>query len=510
MVSENNKTIVKNTLLLYFRMILIMAVSLYTVRIVLSALGVVDYGIYNVVGGIVSMFTFLSSSMASASQRFFAFELGKNDSEKLKQTFSLTLLIYFGIALLAIIVAETVGLWFLNNKMIIPEERLSAANWVYQFSIMSFVITILITPYKAVIIARENMKIFASVSIVEVLIKLLVVYLILAFSVDKLKLYGFLILLTTILVSLIYYFYCRKNYKESRFSFYWEQEMFKELVSYSGWNMLGSLANVLKIYGTNILLNMFFGPIVNAARGVAFQVSNVLSLFAANFQLAVRPQITKLYAREEKEQMMSLIFSSTKFLYYLLMVLSLPVLLETELLISIWLKEVPEYTILFTKLLIINILIETINNQLVAALQAAGKIKLYQKVVSSLQLLLLPISYLFYKLGYSAEVTFYILIAITLICYIPQLLIVSRVVGLSIMKYIKDVIFVIIIVTAITYIIPSIILIKMEYGIPRFLYVVLTGFVSSAISIYFLGINGNERILVRNYISKKRDKLRKK
>jgi O-antigen/teichoic acid export membrane protein len=275
-------------------MILTMLVSLYTVRVVLNTLGVVDYGIYNVVGGVVAMFSFLSSTMASASQRFFAFELGRRDYDKLKQAFSLTLLIYIGIAILILVLSETVGLWFLNTQMTVPEERMNAANWVYQFSIFSFIMTILTVPYNSAIIAREHMKVYAYVSIIEVVLKLIIVYLLVFFSFDKLKLYAVLTFFVACLITFIYRTYCKRRFKECIYFFYWDANKFKEILSFAWWNMIGAMANIFKTQGINILLNVFFNPVINAARAIAFQVNSALTNFTNNFYMAVRPQITKL------------------------------------------------------------------------------------------------------------------------------------------------------------------------------------------------------------------------
>jgi O-antigen/teichoic acid export membrane protein len=281
--TENNKRIAKNTLMLYFRMLLIMGVSLYTVRIVLNTLGVEDYGIYNVVGGIVVMFSFLSNTMASASQRFFAFELGRKDYDQLKKTFSMTVTIYLIIAVIILILAETLGLWFLNTQLSIPVERMETANWVYQFTIFSFMMTMLTVPYNAAIVAHERMNVYAYVSIVEAFLKLLIVYILVLFSYDKLKLYAILMFGVTTFITLIYRTYCKRQFQECSYNFYWEKPLFKELIGYSGWNLFGAIAGILNNQGINILLNIFFGPIVNAARAIAYQVNTAVNQFVTNF-----------------------------------------------------------------------------------------------------------------------------------------------------------------------------------------------------------------------------------
>ena len=282
MISNTNR-IAKNTLLLYFRMMLIMIISLYTVRLVLNALGVVDYGIFNVVAGVIVMFSFLSNTLASTSQRYFAFEIGRNNKLQLKWTFNITVIIYIIISVVILILAETIGLWFLNNMMVIPSYRMEAANWIYQFSIFSFIITTLTIPFNALIIARENMKVYAYVGVIESLLKLLIVYLLVFMTYDKLILYAVLMFLNTCLISSIYCIYCWKKYEESQLKLYWNKNLFKTLLNFSGWNLFGGIAGVLHNQGVNILLNIFFGPIVNAARGIAFQVSTAVNQFVLNF-----------------------------------------------------------------------------------------------------------------------------------------------------------------------------------------------------------------------------------
>jgi O-antigen/teichoic acid export membrane protein len=500
---ENRQRLAKNTALLYFRMILIIIVSLFTVRVVLNILGVEDYGIYNVVGGVVTMFSFLSATMASASQRFFAFEIGRRDLTKLKQIFNLSFIIYIIISIVILLFAETIGLWFLNNKMVIPAERIVATNWIYQFAILSFLVTILTLPYNSSIIAHEDMRIYAFVSILEVVLKLGIVYLLFFFQKDKLIIYGGLLLFTTIIVSLTYRAICIKKYIECSFSFYWNKTIFKEMISYAGWNMVGAIANIFKNQGINILLNLFFGPIVNAARGVAFQVNSALNSFVTNIYMAVRPQITKAYASGEKAYMMQLVFQSAKMSYFLLLLLSMPVLLETNYILTLWLKIVPDYVVLFTRLLIINILIESMNNQLVAALQAVGKIKYYQAIVSTMLLLNLPISYLLLRLGYGPEVCLYISIAITIICFIPQIWIAHATTGMSIKSYFQQVIWIMFIVTIISSIIPYLFFSNIDYGLSRFLLVGFSWVISSLITIYYFGLTKNERIMVINILKTK-------
>jgi len=501
--NENNKRIAKNTLLLYFRMMLTMFVSLFTVRVVLNTLGVVDYGIYNVVGGIVIMFSFLSNTMASASQRFFAFELGRKDFLQLKRTFSLTVTIYAFISIVVLLLSETFGLWFLNTQMVIPAERMEAANWIYQFSILSFLVTIMTIPFNATIIAHENMKVFAYVGIVEVTLKLAIVYLLVIFSADKLKLYSCLWFVTTVIVSLIYYTICRKKYEESRFQFYWEKGLFFSLMSYSGWNLFGATAGILNNQGLNILLNLFFGPIINTARAIAYQISNAVNQFVYNFFTAVNPQITKYYASNEKIELFNLVFKSSKFGYYLLLLISMPVLLETKFILTLWLKDIPDYVVLFTRLVIIIALIDSLSSSLVTLALATGKIKKYQMIVGGILLLNLPVSYLFLKLGYPPQITLYITMMISIICLFARLWMLESMVELFVSDYIQKVLVPVIVISIVAYLIPLYLTIQLETNLLNFFIISSVGLISSVVSILLIGLSSSERKLIIQTIDEK-------
>ena len=321
MPSSNNKHIAKNTLMLYFRMILTMLVSLYTSRIVLNTLGVEDYGIYNIVGGVVILFSFFNNAMSNATQRFLSFELGQNNSVQLKRTFSMIINVHIGIAFLIFLLAETVGLWFLNTHINIPTERMKAANWVYQFSIFTFLINIIRVPYHATIVAYEKMSFYAYLSIIEVLLKLGVVFLIQISPLDKLIFYGFLIFVVSVLILLVYKIYCNKNFDAANYNFFWDTKLFKTLISFSGWSLFGSAANVSSKQGTDILLNIFYGVMVNAAMGIANQVNNAVNGFVQNFQTAFKPQIVKSYAANETDYLIRLIFQTSKFSFFYFIVL---------------------------------------------------------------------------------------------------------------------------------------------------------------------------------------------
>lgn len=495
--------------MLYIRMLLIMGVSLYTSRIVLNALGVEDFGIYNVVGGFVTMFGFLNGSMASATQRFLSFEIGKKNDKQLNNVFSMSVNIHFVIALVILVLAETVGLWFVNTQLTIPTERMEAAQWVYQFSILTFLVGVLSVPYNAAIIAHERMKVFAWVSIFEVSLKLLLVFLLLWVSYDKLKLYAILMFAVAVIIRLIYGMYCSRNFPESKFRWFWDQDLFKTIASYAGWNLWGSAALTLYGTGVNILLNIFFGPTVNAARAIAYQVKGAVNRFVQNFQMAMNPQIIKSYASNDLKYMHQLIFQGAKYSFFLLFALSLPILLETEIILRLWLKIVPEYTVIFTQLVIINILIDCISGPLMTAAQASGKIKLYQAVVGGLLLLNLPLSYGFLKLGFTPEVTLYVSILISLVALFARLKIISPLVDLSISGYLKNVVLRIMPVAIVACAAPFSLRYFLDEGFYRLAIVGLISLASVAPAIYLLGLTRVEQIFMRGKIKQLLLKIKK-
>nr|WP_262708777.1 oligosaccharide flippase family protein [Sphingobacterium corticibacterium] len=502
-METSNKRIAKNTLFLYFRMLLMMGVSLYTVRVVLDTLGVVDYGLYNVVGGIVIMFSFLSGTMSSASQRFFAFELGRKNHDALRKTFSMTMIIYGIIAVLILILAETIGLWFLNNKMIIPADRLEAVQWVYQFSILSFMMTMITIPYNAVIIARERMRVYAYVSIIEAVLKLLIVYLLVLFSLDKLKLYAVLMFVVTTLITLIYRMYCLRRFHECKFYFYWDKRLFKEIIGYSGWNLFGAIASIFNNHGINIILNLFFGPTVNTARAIAYRINSTMSQFVLNFMTASRPQITKYYATGEKDKMLALVFQTSKFCFILMFMLSIPLLLETNFVLEVWLKQVPEYVVLFTRLIIVATLIDSLSYPLTTAALATGEIKIYQLVVGGILILVLPISYMFLKLGFPPQSVFYLAIVGSVIAMALRLVMLRKMVALNITRYFLQVVIPILLVLVPSYIVPLFVIQEIQAGLLRFFVTTLVGLASSVLSVYLFALSKDEKRFVVNFIGNK-------
>jgi O-antigen/teichoic acid export membrane protein len=500
---SNTQRIAKNTLMLYFRQIVIMLVSLYTVRVVLNTLGAEDYGIYNVVAGVVTMFGFLSSSMAIASQRYFSFELGRGDFEQLKRIFNLNLVIYVLIAVLVLLLAETVGLWFVGNKLVIPQDRKSTTMWVYQFSILSFLFSILTSPYMAVIIAREDMKIYAYVTIVEVMLKLSIVFMLQFIPMDKLQLYGILMCMVTIVNTAIYRAICIRKYKECKLRLYWDKRLFREIIGYTGWNLFGASAGIFKFQMVNILLNQFFSPIVVAARGIASMVNNATISFSQNFNTAIHPQIIKHYAAGHKEEMFVLVFQGVKGTYFLMYLFVLPLVLEMPLVFSLWLKNTPEYAVLFTRLALMEALVDSISYPIMTAAQATGKNRLYQSVVGSILLSNLPFSWIILSLGAPAWAVMIIAIILSVIAFMSRLFIVKRLLDFPLGRFFENVILPICFVSVLAMIFPFVLCHILKYNFLRLLITVFVSFFSTCILIYVFGLHKSERVFVKNIIVNK-------
>lgn len=491
--SINNKRIAKNTLLLYVRMLFAMLVSLYTSRVILQTLGVEDYGVYNVVGGVITMFTFLNSAMSSATSRYITFEIGKGNMEQLKKVFSTALQIHAIIALLIVILGETVGLWFLMNELVIPDGRMDAAMWVYQCSVVTAVVTIMSVPYNADIIAHEKMSAFAYISVLEIILKLAIVYLLVVLPFDKLKVYAVLVLMVGLFIRYIYTRYCHKHFEESHYIHRIDKSLLKEMSSFAGWSFWGNLAGILYTQGLNMMLNIFFGPVVNAARGIATQIQSVVTQFVTNFQMALNPQITKTYASGELDKMHSLIFRSARFSFMLLFFLSLPIMLETNYILTLWLGIVPENTGIFARIIIGISLIYTIANPCVIANQATGKVKVYQAVVGGLLLLILPISYIVLKMGAPAYSVFIVHFCVESVAQFARMYMLRNMIDLPLWSYVKNIYLPIMGVVLLSVVLPLLVYNNMQEGIIRLLAVGMTCVVSVAMTSLFIGMTRNER-----------------
>lgn len=437
----NNKLIAKNTFVLYLRMLFTLGVSLFTTRELLRILGVEDFGLYNVVGGVVLMFGFLNNAMIASSQRFISFALGEGNLDKQKKVFSTSILIHITIATIILLLAETVGLWFLNTQMTIPSGRYDAVNWVYQAAIVSFIAQILQVPFSASVIAHEKMSFFALVSVLDSTLKLVIVYLLTVFDSDKLKIYSLLLLGITALNLILYISFTRIKFQECRFTLKVDKPLFKDMLSFAGWSFIGNFGFAAKDYGVNILLNIFCGPAVNAARGLAYQVMNAVNGFVANFQTAMNPQITKRYATGEVESMVSLVKNGSRYSFYLLSIIVIPLFVRAEYVLGLWLDEVPDMTLQFMRLTLIMGLINSMFGPLVTAMQATGRIKVFQITIAAIMTIDLPASYCFLKAGASPYSVMYVAIATAFIGLIARAILLNQLIKIDLKDFIINIVF---------------------------------------------------------------------
>lgn len=442
-MNENNlhkgRRIAKNTMLLYVRMFVLMLVGLYTSRVVLNALGETDYGIYSVVGGVVAMFTMISGALNSAVSRFIAFELGKGDLSRLNKVYCTSVNIQLLLALIVVILAEPIGLWFIENKMTIDPVRIPAATWVLHFSLLAFVVNLMSVPQMASITAHEKMSAYAYIGVLDGLLRLGVAFMILKSPIDRLVYYAMLMAAVVIVVRITYGIYCRLKFEECRYRLIFDGPLAKEMFSFAGWNFIGVTSGVLRDHGGNILVNLFSGPVVNAARGIAVQLNGSVQSFVTNFMTAVNPQITKSYAAGDHKYVFSLIGKSSRMAFYLLSLMAIPIIFNAELLLQLWLKEVPEHTVLFVQLFLMFAMSEALSLPLITAMLATGNIRNYQLAVGSVQLLNIPLSYLFLKLGAIPEITVVVAIALSQVCLFVRLMMFSRASGFSVLGFVNEV-----------------------------------------------------------------------
>ena len=481
-----------------------MGVTLYTSRIVLRALGEDDFGLYNVVGGIVAMFTFLNGALAGATSRFITYEIGRKDDVQLHKIFNVSLLTHIFIALVIVVLAETIGLWFLYNKMIIPPERFNAAFWVYQISIVSCVFSITQVPYSATIIAHERMKIYAYIGIVEVLLKLLIAYLIAKSKFDKLIFYAALLFGVQVIIMFYYRIYCRRQFAECRTKFVREKLLYKQMFVYAGSDMIGNLAGLAQGQGLNILLNIFFGPAVNAARGIAYQVQGAVTQFSGNFMTAVKPQIIKHYAKGEIKEMFELVYVSSQFSYYLMWLIILPLCLEADYVLTLWLGKYPDYTSSFLIFILILCLIQTLKTPRTIVLHATGKLLLANIVVGILLCSALPLGYLFLKLGGNPECVFWAANITMLLSEFISVFILRQYVEYNIVDYLLKVHLRCLIVTAVSLIGPY--LLYDTFIEPSFIRLILTILISAIsilITVWVIGVDKQMRTRIKLFLKEK-------
>lgn len=501
--SSSSKTIAKNTFMLYIRMFVMLAVSLYTSRVVLQVLGETDYGIYNIIGGVVVLFSFLNGALLQATQRFLNFELGRNNKEGLSCIFCMSMNAYLILSLVFLFLAETVGLWFVNTQLNIPAERMIAANWVYQFSIITFIINLIRVPYNATIIAYERMSFFAYVSLVEVVLKLLVVYILLVISWDKLIVFALLYALTPLFVTYIYKVYCNRKFPITFYKKMWDGKTFRQLFSFSGWSLFGSIANLLASHGLSILVNIFHGVTVNAALGIANQVSSKVTQFMTNFQMAFNPQIVKKYSAGETESLYQLIFRTSKFSYFLMLVISLPLMLKMDSILNIWLVEVPRYTTIFSQLILVFMLIEALTAPLWMYVQATGKIKKYQILMGSLIFLNFPFAYIVLKIGLPVYHIWTVRILVDLLVFFARCMYMKKVFSFPVLGYLQSVLFPVAYVSLLVIPLPLFISYLDLTTWQSLIVTVLTSVLISSIVIFFVGLTKSERVIILNSLQSK-------
>lgn len=483
------------------RMLVVMAISLYTSRIILQVLGASDYGIYNVVGGIVTMMGFINGALGASTSRFLTYSLGSGDRKLIENTFSASLNLHIVVAALVLLIGETVGLWFLYEKLVIPDERMSAAFWVYQFSIITTMVNFTQVPYKATLIAHENMSIYAYVGLYEAFSKLLIVYLINISPIDNLIFYALLLMLNTIGIRLFFRFYTARHYEECRFRIVKDRTLYKSLLKYSGWELFGGLAIVSQGQGINILLNMFFGPIVNSARAIAVQIQAAVMMFVSNFLTAVRPQVVKSMADGNPERMYRLTFYAARFGYLLMLALVLPLCFEMDFVLEIWLGDnVPEDTKVFAILVLITHLMETYHLAGLMPYHAIGKINVGNVAGGSLMILSLPISYVLLKMGFPAYSAFLTVFAVNFIQMIFGWWLIHHYEPYSYKQLIKDVYIPTIVITVLSMIVPFIIIHVMENGWMRFSVLLISTEVVILLLTYFYGLKKDERNKIKQVV----------
>lgn len=496
-ISESNTNysrIAKNTFFLFLRMILIMCIGLYTSRVLLNALGVEDYGIYNIVGGFVAMFALVSGAISSAISRFITFELGKGDIQQMKRTFQSSVIVMLGIGIIIILLGETVGLWFLKNKLVIPESRLDAAFWVFQLTIATFVLNLMSMPYNACIVSHEKMQAFAYISLIEAVSKLLICFAIIHSPFDKLVFYAVLLCIVSIIIRIIYVVYSNRNFEECRGHIIFDKKIVKRIFNFAGWSFIGSSGWILRIQGGTILLNLFGGPIVNAANAIAVNMSNTIAGFVNCFTTALNPQITKNYANSNYLDLNKLLFFGAKTSFYLLFLIELPVFLNTEFILKLWLGIVPEHTVNFVMLTMVVSLIDIISMPLITAKNATGKIRNYQLIVGGIQLLSVPLAYVFLKLGANVEMLYIAYIIVSIGCLIARMLVLNgEFPHWSSLKFLVNVCLNVMVVAIVASVVPTLVALNFEQGWERLIFTLLVSLVSCSASIYLIGLNNSER-----------------
>lgn len=506
--SNNSRRILNNTIALYIRQLLILFVSLYTVRVVLNVLGVEKYGVYNVVAGLVALCSFLPSALASATQRFFSFALGQSDKIKLYKTFSVNLVLYSLISIIAIILLETIGFWFVQEYLNLPLEHISSAYTLYHYAVFTFIAGIFTAPFIAIIIAHEDMHIYAYASISEVLLKLVVTFALVYIPWSKLELYGLLLLLVSLINMSIYIFICFKKYQECQIGkIYWDGKLLKEIYGFTGWSLFGQLTTVARNQAVTILLNQYFNPAVVAARAIANTVASQVNMFSNAFNTGLYPPIIKSYAANEKDEMFELIFNGSKLTFFLMWIFSLPMFIEMETILKLWLSQPPANAVLFTQLALIEALIISISLPIISAARAPGKMKMYELTLGAIQAGLFLISWLLLMKGLPASSVFVTAIVANIFMFAIRLLIVSWLIGLSIRDFLRDVVIPVFAVMLLS----SGLSFYIKYHLPQgYLYsliIMLLAVFTSSASMYMLGLDKVWRVKIRTMLLNKFKKI---
>ena len=496
--SQKNKRIAKNTLMLYMRMILIMAVTLYTSRVILEALGESDYGIYNVVGGVVAMFSILSSPLSNAITRYLTFELGVGNQKKLSTIFSTSINIQVLLSILIIVICEVIGIWFINEKMTIPTERISAATFVLHFSLLTFIFNLISVPYNASILSHEKMGVFAFIGIFDASLRLVIALLIRRSSYDKLVLYALLLFISALCMLLLYYIYCRTHFEETKYRLEINKRLFKEMASFAGWNAFGHFTGTLNNQGINLLVNLFFGLKVNASRAIADQVNNAFIQLVNNFTQAINPQITKSYAQGNIEYMTKLTNKGSKFSFFILLIFFVPFFLETDTVLSIWLVRVPENTSIFVRLILIGAMMLVMGSTHYYAIMATGKIKKYTLQISLLSASIFPISWLLFYLGAPAYSAYVVFAIVYFLQDFIRLLTLKRLISFSISNYYKKYFSRILLVTLLAFTVPLLFYLNMTPSIKRLIVIIIVSVIWVCLMIYIVGLDKSERVFIKN------------
>ncbi|EJD6401883.1 hypothetical protein M0H77_RS17060 [Providencia rettgeri] len=505
----SNKKILKNTVALYLRQIIIILITLYSMRVILNELGLENYGIYSVVAGFVTLLAFLPGSMASATQRFFSFALGENDSSKLKKTFSVNLIMYAAIALLAYMLLQTIGLWYIKEYMKIPDSRFSAALELYHYTSLSFIFSIFTAPFIAILIAHEDMQIYAFISVIDAILKLAIAISLAYINYDLLVYYGLALLLISIFVACTYIFICMKKYTECQLKkLYWSSSMLKEILGFTTWTLLGQLSTVFRNQAVTVLVNQMFNPGIVAARAIALNVASQVAVFSNSLNTGLYPPIIKSYAANQKNEMMGLIFNGSKLTFFLMWVFALPIMLEMETILTLWLKTPPPEAILFTQLAIIESLIVAISMPLTTAARAPGKMALYEITLGSIQIAIFFISWLFLSLGYSAEWVFYVAIAANILMFQIRLLLVKLLIKMPILPYYKKVVGPITIILITSASLSTLLANNLPNNLYYSLVVIIFSVITSTITMYYLGLDQHWRKKIINILASKFLKFR--